>query len=356
MTYAVVGINHKVAPIEVRELFCLNSLQQDLLLSEFKSDPRVAEAFVLSTCNRLEIHLHHIQWDAPDVRRQIIAKVARIKGLPFPEDFQEYFYTLTADAAIRHLLEVITGLDSLVIGEKQILGQAKTAFEKARSAGMLGKYFNLLTALAARAGKKARTETDIGCGGSSVSWAAIAMAEQNLGSLKGKSLLLIGAGKMGELAAGQIANKGFQNLYLINRTHANARALADKYRAKALPFCDIKDVFPKIDICICAADAPHHIIDYTMVERISRRQAGRPLILIDISMPRNIDPRVAELPAIKLYDIDDLNRPIAETMQKRQAAIADVRAIIERKQIEFAAKWHNSAVNVHLFKSPARQT
>lgn len=338
-TYAVIGINHKVAPLDVREIFYLNPLQQDLLLSELKNDPQVAEAFILSTCNRLEIHVRHIQWDDGALAgQQILSLVARIKRITLVEQYFDCFYTFTNEEAVVHLLEVISGLDSMVIGENQILGQAKAAFSRAQSCGILGKYFNLLTAVAVRTGKKVQAETAIGSGGSSVSWAAIATAQQVLGDLSGKSLLLIGSGKMGTLAAEQIASKGFQNVYVINRTHANAVALAEKYNARVVSFCELGDVFAKINLCICAADAPHYILDYAMVESL-RRGSCQPLVIIDISMPRNIDPRVAELPNIRVFDIDHLNKPIAESLQKRQAAISDVQSIINKKRVELSRKW-----------------
>lgn len=342
MTYTVVGINHRTAPIDVRELFHLDSVHQDLLLRTLKCDPCIAEAFVLSTCNRLEIHIYHIQSDNLKMKQQLIANAATVKGIKNPNKFEQYFYSFDADDAIHHLLKVVSGLDSMIIGENQILGQAKIAFEKSIAAGILGKYFHLLTAIAIRTGKKAQTHTEIGSGGLSVSWAAITTAQKALGNLHDKSLLIIGSGKMGALAADQIQGKRFKKLYIMNRTYEKALSFAEKYQAQAVPFSEINSVFPKIDICICAANAPHYVLDYAIMEQVCLRRNSNRIILIDISMPRNIDPRIGALPGVDHFDIDHLSKPISESLQKRQAAIADVQTIINQKYAEFCQKWQKN--------------
>ena len=173
----VIGLNHKTAPIEIREKFYLNPVQQDLLLLELKNHPFVSEAFVLSTCNRIEVYLKRTGISLS--RQFVIDLISKIKKLPFDFDINKHVYTYEDTQAIEHLLKVASGLDSLVLGEKQILGQVKKAAERSRELGLLSKYFNILTNIAIRAGKKAQSETDISFGGSSISWAAIEMAQRS---------------------------------------------------------------------------------------------------------------------------------------------------------------------------------
>ena len=231
-----------------------------------------------------------------------------------------------------------TGLDSLVLGERQILGQVKSAVDRARERGVFSKYFNILTNIAIRAGKKAQNETEINCGGSSISWAAIGMAEQILGPLKGKSVLVIGAGKMGELALGNLCNKGLEKIYLMNRTGEKAENIARQYGGVAASFWDIKEILAEVDLCICSAGAPHYILDKEQVGKILPARQGRPLALIDISMPRNIAPQVGELPGVCLRSIDDLDQVVGASMKKRQDAVLQVEGIIHQKIEEFNDK------------------
>ncbi|MFT5387723.1 MAG: glutamyl-tRNA reductase, partial [Candidatus Omnitrophota bacterium] len=304
MSILMLGLNHKVAPIDVREQFYLNNIQQELLLSELKCNPSVVEAFVISTCNRIEIYVNLID-DTLNIP-SFIKHLCSIKNIEYTSQFDEYFYNYSQSKAIKHLLEVITGLDSLVLGEKQILGQVKASFEQARNKAMLGKDFNILANLAIRTGKKVRTETQIDIGGSSVSWAAIRQAEKELTTLEDKSVLMIGAGEMSTLAVGQVHSKGFHKLFLMNRTPENARKLADRFDGEYVAFCDIKEVLAKTDLCICSSSAPHYIIDHTVVEKALALRDDKPLLFIDISMPRNLDPKIATLDNVTLYHIDDL--------------------------------------------------
>jgi glutamyl-tRNA reductase len=332
----IIGINHKTAPIEIREKFYLNASQQDFLLSELKSNPAVSEAFVLSTCNRTEIYLKRV--DESSDMDFVFQLLARAKKIQFDRGYSKYFYIHSSDEAISHLMRVATGLDSLVLGEKQILGQVKASSERARELGMLSKYFNLLTNSAIRAGKKAQTETDISCGGSSVSWAAVNMAEQTLVTLREKSILIIGAGKMGELALSQLHDKGVSKIYLMNRTGEKAEALAQKFSGIPVSFMDSKDVLIQVDICICSAGAPHYILDKAMLTSIMAQRQGRQLLLMDISMPRNIDPQAATVEGVTLFTIDDLDKVVGENMRKRQAAVHPVEMIIAQKITEFHQK------------------
>ena len=336
MSIKLIGISLKTAPIEIREKFYLNQIQQDLFLSELKSEPTIVESFILSTCNRTEIYVNSID-DGFDLKK-LINRIGSIKKISFEEELFKYFYRHEGQNAVNHILRVASGLDSLVIGEKQILGQVKSAFEKARERGVLSKHFNILANITLRAGKKAQNETDIAYGGSSVSWAAVVMAEKVLGDLKDRSILIIGAGKMSELAVGQISSRGFKKLYLMNRTQCNAETLVSKYGGEAVPFCDIKELLTKVDICICSADAPHYIVEYEAIEKVLPLRKKRNMVLIDISMPRNIDPKIATLAGVQLFHIDDLNKPIEETLKRRLSAVGDVEKILTDKLEDFYDK------------------
>ena len=336
MKLIVLGVNHKTAPIEIREKFYLTSTQQDLCLSEIKNHPAIAEAFVLSTCNRTEIYLHALE-DSINLDF-IFNLLGEIKKIKFDSSYAKYFYIFSNQGAVRHLLRVVSGMDSLVLGEKQILGQVKSAVENARQKGLFSKYFNILSASAIRTGKIAQHQTLIGFGGSSVSWAAIAMAEKMLGSLQDKSLLVIGAGEMSKLAVGQISDKGFRRLYVMNRTECAAEVLAKEFKGIAVSFCDIKEILSEVDLCICCASAPHYILERGAVEKIMALRGGRKLVFIDISMPRNIDPDVVQVENVLLFEIDDLDKVVEAGMIKRQAAVTEVEKIIEEKSQDFYEK------------------
>lgn len=336
MDIITVGLNHKTAPISIREKFYLNPIQQDLLLSELKSDPAVIEAFVVSTCNRTETYVRVINENYEP--EQIVMKICQIREIAYNSGLMGYFYILTNREAVEHLFRVTTGLDSLVLGEKQILGQMKAAFEKSQSKGFFSKHFNVLANVAVRTGKKAQHETAISSGGSSVSWAAITKAEKYLGPLSDKSVLIIGAGTMSKLAVGQISDKGFKKLYLMNRTIEHAQCLADTFSGEVVSFCDIKEILSEVDLCVCSSSAPHYILDKPTVEKVMELRNHRRLVFMDISMPRNIDPKVATIEEVVLYHIDDLESVVEENLMKRQAAVQEVEKIIAAKLDEYYVK------------------
>ena len=332
----IVGLSHKTAPIEIREKFYLNPLQQDLLLSELKNHPLITEAFVLSTCNRIEVYLKRVD---PTINVGfVIALIARIKKINFDFDITSYIYVYEETQALEHLLRVACGLESLVLGEKQILGQVKHAVERARESGTLSRYFNILTNLAIRTGKKAQHETAICHGGSSISWAAIEMARKTAGDLQDRSVLVIGAGKMGEIALNHLHDLGVKNIFLMNRTGEKAENLAVRYNSIAASFWNIKEILSEVDICFCAVGAPHYILDKEKIVNIMEIRQGRELVLIDISMPRNIDPEVKNVPGVHLSAIDDLHAVVDNSMKKRESALEEVENIIRQKITEFNEK------------------
>ena len=345
--FVVIGINHKKAPVEVREKFSLSDTHQDLLLSELKNRPDVVEAFVLSTCNRVEIYANVIA----DINAPLlfIELLCSIKKIPFSESIKDYFYIETGEAAVRHLFYVTTGLDSMVLGEKQILGQVKSAVARAQDKAMFQPYFNILSNLAIRAGKKVQTETEISYGGSSVGWAAGVLAERILGTLTGKSVLVIGAGKMSALTIKQMCARPLQKIYLMNRTHEKAESLADECGATVVSMYDLREIIQDVDVCISSVAAPHYIIEKEMLQKVMPLRQNRKLLLVDIAVPRNMDPAVADLIDVELCTIDDLDKMIDETLQRRQSAVPQVQRIIDEKLTDF----HDKMTRIANLAAPA---
>lgn len=333
MFFLAVGISHKTSGMTVREKFYLDPAEKELLLARLRTDAGVSEALVMSTCNRTEMYV--VMRD-PDVGRLVRALCA-VKKLTYSDKLSKFFYQYHQETAVRHLLSVSAGLDSLVLGEKQILGQIKLAVEVSRGADMLGRFTNILLNTALRTGKKVRTETSINAGGSSVSWAAVKKAEQFWGTLSGKSVLIIGAGKMSELAADDLKRRGVGELYIMNRTPEKGEDLAEKFHGTSVSFWSIKEILSKVDVCICSASAPHYLIEPDLVREVSAGR-DRSLLMIDISMPRNINPDVAAIDGVTLVGIDDLQQVIGQSAQERLEAVYQVEKIITRKTEEFYAK------------------
>lgn len=341
MKFVAIGITHKEAPVEIREQFFMSEQERRRFLRFLRMDPRIAEAIVVSTCNRTEIYAH-VEGTGILARESILDKLFRAKHLDADPAWESCFFELSGEDGMRHFMEVATGLDSLVLGEKQILGQIKAAIELARAEGMLRTEFNVLSQIVVRAGKKAQDETAIGAGGASVSWAAVQLAEQKLGCLKDKSILIVGAGKMSELTAEQLHNKGVNGVHVINRTRRKAEALAEKINGRAYSYLDLYKILGRVDLCIVSASAPRYILDQNLMGLVMRQRRQRPLINIDISTPRNIDPDVAGIPGVGLYTIDDLSDIVNENLNKRRQAVAAVETIIDKKIEEFHRKIHNN--------------
>ena len=332
MKILAIGLNHKNSLIEIREKFFVSPLERELLLSEFKNDPSVYSSIILSTCNRCEIYVHV---DDEYLPQEILKKLFSVKHQPFNGDLQNLFYVLQGPKAVEHLLSVACGLDSLILGEKQIIGQIREAIELSRQNLMMDKTFNVLTNFVLETGKKARRETQIDFGGSSVSWASVCMAQNILGSLQDKSVLILGSGKMGRLAVEQLKNKGVQKIYVMNRTLEKAQELASQNGAIAVPFWEMPDILPLVDVCICSSACPHYLIDRELVEKTMQAKNGQKLVCIDISMPRNIDPKVALVPNVSLVTVDDLDKVVEDNVQKRQNAARQVERIVLNKVREY---------------------
>lgn len=332
----VVGISHRTASIDIREKVFLRPLERELLLGMLRSDPLFQEGMILSTCNRTEIYVSAVTEDLD--KDIIIDLLLNIKKIADGSDVRRSFYCYSGEDCLRHLLRVITGLDSVVLGEKQILGQVKEAVELSRSKGMFLKQFNILSDVAIRAGKKAQRETDISCGGGSVSWAAVNAAQNIISTLKNKSVLIIGAGKMSALTAEQLRNKQIKQLYVTNRTKDKAEALARRLGGEAVLFMDLKGVLSKVDLCISSVSAAHYVLGHDLMQKVMEARGHKQLVIVDISTPRTIDPQVNRLKGVRLLTVDDLGDVLKENMDRRKASVQQVEVIIRNKLIEFNIK------------------
>lgn len=331
MPLVLVGVNHKTCPLDIREKFFIQPTEKDLLLAEFKSDPKVLAAIVLSTCNRTEIYADLLEPN-PSV---ILDRFLSVKGLSLSAGLDEYFYVRHEKDVVEHLFRVINGLDSMILGEKQILGQVKCAVAWSQQKQMMNRTFNILTNLAIETGKKVRRDTLIDYGGSSISWAAVTEAQNILGTLDGKTVLVMGSGKMGFLAVQELRNKGVEKIFIMNRTHEKAVELAEQCGAQAVMFWQIKEILTEADACICSTGAPHYLVDKELMHEVMAARPARKFAAIDIAVPRNIDPHASVVPGVTLVSVDGLSQTVLDTKAKRMAAVEQAEKIIALKISEF---------------------
>jgi len=328
MKFAITGLNHRTAPVEVRER--LNFDQNALVpaLAELKRLPGVHEGMVLSTCNRVEVSM----WldddaDARALGEQFLASTRAVDR----QFIAPYLYCHTEADAIRHLFRVASSLDSMVVGEPQILGQLKTAYALAKAHGAVSGALEALVTRAFSVAKRVRTETGIGENAVSVSYVAVELARQIFGRLDRSRVMLIGAGKMSELAARHLRRAGAEQILVTNRTHARAVEMVNLFRGRVIEYERFHDLLPEVDIVITSSAAPLYILRKDQMRRIIEARRNRPMFLIDIAVPRNIDPAVNELDNVFLYDIDDLERVASENLRNRLAEAREAEAIIDEE-------------------------
>ena len=334
MQLIVLGLNHRTAPVEVREKFSLSSADITAGLENSQDYEPLQEAVMLSTCNRSELYV------AVD---DGIEGVSEAQGLYAAQqlladmtgnseefdNFAEYIYTCIDEECVRHLFMVAASLDSLVLGEGQILSQVKHAYSIAKDAGATSTVLNLLFHRAITAGKRVRTETRIAFNAVSVSYAAAQLAKEIFDSLANCSVMLVGAGKMAELTAMHMASQGVEKLYVANRHLAKAESLAERFKGQAL---GLKEAFRKvqdIDIIITSTGAPEYVIRSKELAPLMAKRPEKPLVLIDIAVPRDVDPEVEGIPGVKLYNIDDLEAVVDENLQERQHEAKQAETIVE---------------------------
>jgi glutamyl-tRNA reductase len=318
--FVLVGLSHKTAPIEIREQVFIPEGGVGECVRRLVDHDLIESGILLSTCNRTELYAVASPETAPD--RLLESFGLWPHALPF-EAWRRYAYQLSGEEAVAHLFRVASGLDSMVIGEAQILGQIKKALVAARQAGALDARLEIIARGAIRAAKRTRHETEIGRRPVSVSHAAVAAAASVLGDLAGRRVLLVGAGEMSEVALRLLRKQRIGNVYLASRTFERADQVAQPLGGQAVPFDAIDEIVGEVDIILTSSSAPHHVLDGHRVESFQSRRGGRPLLIIDMAVPRDVDPAVGQVPGVHLLNIDDLHA-VAET--NREARLAWVPA------------------------------
>ncbi len=328
MSLVLLGLNHRTAPVEVREKFHVPDAElgrADRLLSRH---PGIEEGLILSTCNRVEFFAH--TKEAPGTGYPIQEFVADYYRRPF-DSIQNYFYRFEQSESIRHVFRVASSLDSMVLGEPQILGQVKQAFTAAQEAGAVNGLLQEVMSHALATARKVRRETSIGTSAVSISSAAVELAKKIFGDLQDRTILVIGAGKMSELAAQHLLGSGAGSILVSNRTYQRAVELARAFGGTAIRFDELHDALPRADIIISSTGSPHTIIDKTQVERMLAARRNRPVFLVDIAVPRDIDSRVDELENAFLYDIDDLEQVVGANRKQREREAQWAEQIIQQE-------------------------
>ncbi len=317
MNLLLVGTSHRLAPIEVRERVAVDADGAAALGVELAGE---GEAVCLSTCNRTELYL--VAADGADSDRRATRALADLAGIDAAE-LEPYLYRLDGESVAVHLFQVAAGLDSLVPGESEILGQVRTAFERGTAGPLLDRLFRD----ALHTGKRVRTETAIAESPGTTSSAAAALAAQVFGDLDGSRIAIVGAGKIGTLAARRLIKRGAKLSFVANRTSARSDALTAKLGGETLPIDRLTEALASADIVVSSTSSPEFVLTREAVSGALPTRKGRPLLLIDLAVPRDVDPTVNELPDCYLYDIDDLEAVVAETMAGREGEFAKAEAI-----------------------------
>ena len=315
MNFCLVGISHKTAPVEVRERLAIADDRLASALRAAAALPDISETFILSTCNRVEIFVR-AQSDEGNVSLLLAQFLARFQQRDFAE-IEPYLYHYRQREAIRHMFRVAGSLDSMIVGESQILGQVKTAYALARTAGTLGGALDEVLSRSLAVAKRIRTETGIASSAVSVSYAAVELARKIFGSLDGKHVLVIGAGKMSALAAKHLLNGGASSILVTNRTPERADELAALLHGRAIPFEQLFEYAARCDIVISSTGAPHFIIRKSDAQRMLAERRNKPMFFIDIAVPRDIDPEINSMDNLFLYDIDDLQKVVNANLKER---------------------------------------
>jgi glutamyl-tRNA reductase len=330
----VIGLNYRTAPVAVRERFWISENRRAEFLAQLGRTEGIEEILILATCNRTEFVL----WtsDVTLAANSVLRFLTTEYGLKLCEWKQ--FYRLLDEAALVHVFRVASSLDSMVVGEPQIIAQVKTAWQLAQKVGTAGHFLDAVMQKALTVSKKVRNETAVGDAAVSVPYAAVQMATQLFGSMEQKKVLLLGAGKMSELSARYLVKNGAEKVCVINRTLEHAEELAAKLGGFAVAFEERWTRMVESDIIISSTACPHTILTRDEAEVIARERNGRRLCLVDIAVPRDIDPAVREVPGIFLYDMDDLEKLVQHNTGERQAAAADAQKIVVAEARAFRRK------------------
>jgi glutamyl-tRNA reductase len=325
VSLVVVGLNHRTAAVDLLERMTVASTALPKALHDLTGREHLAEVVLLSTCNRTEVYARTTRFhDGVDDVRHFLADQSGVD----PDLIGEQLYTYHDDAAVAHLFGVASGLDSMIIGEGEILGQVREAWSAAERESTVGQFLSRTFRHAVEVGKRARTETGIGRHAVSVSSAAVQVAAERLGSLEGRRVLLLGAGDVGEGMAMALSGAGVGEIVVANRSRARGRELASRVGGRAVPLDDVLDVLVSSDVLLSSTGAPGTLVERADMEEVMRRRDGRALLVVDIAVPRDVDPGVANVFGVMLLDIDDLKAVGEQSLQNRRAEVGKVRVII----------------------------
>ncbi len=314
MKLLITGLSHHTAPVEVRERLAFEEKTLPEALNRLCHRPGMVEGMILSTCNRVEVAVTAEESSDPSPSvDQFLAEARSVE----PAWVTPYLYHYNGSDAIRHMFRVASSLDSMIVGEPQILGQLKSAYLLAKEHGSVNGFLDLVMTRAFNVAKRVRTETEIGSSAVSVSYAAVELARDIFGSLSGKRVLLVGAGKMAESAARHLRRAGVSDILVTNRTRSRADGLAEEFRGRVLEYDEMTQALPDMDIVITSSGAPHYILTKEVMREVINRRRHRPMFLIDIAVPRNVEPSVNTLDGIFVYDIDDLDKVVKTNLAER---------------------------------------
>jgi glutamyl-tRNA reductase len=334
----LLGVSHRTAPVDLRERLDFSSGDLSAAAEQITARPSMSESVVLSTCNRSEIYTATM--DPVRAREELVTFLSDYHHV-LPQTFQPHLFALENSAAVAHLFRVVAGLDSLVVGEPQILGQVKDAYQTAANNRCVGPVLNNVFRWAFGVGKRVRTETALGEGAVSVSFAAVALARKIFGRLNGRRVLVIGAGEISSLTAQHLRAQGVGDIVITSRTHPHAEALASEVAGAAVPWDGMADALGSADIVITATGSQRPIIARSHLEGAKGHRRSTPLFIIDIAVPRDVDPAVGEIEQVFLYNIDDLQSIVEENLSRRAAEVERAESIVNEEVTKFMA-WQRS--------------
>ena len=334
MSILLIGVNHKTAPVEIRERLAFNDEACADGLRRLVDGTVVREGLIVSTCNRVEI-LSATSSEQLEFGAGQLSNFLDSSGSLPPGFLDKHIYRHTNEDAVRHLFRVASSLDSMVVGEPQVLGQVRHAYSLAVEAGTAGRVLNRLVHHTFRVAKRVRTETGIAANAVSISYMAVELGKKIFDSLKDCTVLLIGAGEMAELSARHLVNAGVSRVVIANRTQDSARQIADEFGAMTILLDQIDQFLAEADVVICSTGAPNYLLTEERTRRALERRRNRPTCLIDISVPRNIDPAVGNVPNVFLFDIDDLESVISSNIREREREAERAELIVQSEVMQF---------------------
>ncbi|MDQ6724948.1 MAG: glutamyl-tRNA reductase [Actinomycetota bacterium] len=342
MSVVVVGLSHRTAPVELLERMAVSPERLPKALADLMARDFVSEAVVLSTCHRIEVYAvaERFHGAMADVRH-FFSELSHV----FPEDFSDHLYVHYDDAAASHLFSVVAGLDSVVLGESQILRQVRDAWERARAEEAAGSTLSELFRRALEVGKRARTETGIGRGIASLSQAAVAMAGERLGTLAGRNVVVLGAGEMGAGLVDDVADADVpgSRVTVANRTWARAERLAERAGGRAVSLDGLPAALHDADLLLTSTGSSSAVVTAADLRRVFETRVGRPLLVIDLGMPRDVEPEVGELPDVSLLGLSDVETFVEANLQERRREVVPVRAIVA----EEVGRWVDAVTARH---------